>query len=444
YKLVYTKGWLRKFFLLLKENSAWLETVTYSDLLDSAETKDVGEVPMSSYSEMMEWSGGNFRNFLKKYPEAERMHSRMIGVSETISNIFLEDLTDEKYREAETAKKELFKAQSGCAYWHGAFGGVYLPHLREGVYKHLIRSQGIIDTFEAGNGKSICIVEHDSDKNETETAIRNNFMDVYFESCGGGKIKELDHKVRGINLTNIISRSKEKYHKKLNRGYFKKIKKARCLAFKGETVDIHDILGVKDRGLKKILFYDKKERTSFNTHLFTDSFSLRDMYRGRTGNNAFLNGTYKSDIQVEGSVANAWFSKEDVIKKDRGKEFRVEVEKRVIVGTKPEIKFYHKTVSQIEIQCAIEYNFLIWDKWSGKIPRHVKTDKFLLRDQYSGLGLEFSFNKKLNVFTYPIFTINESEMGLKKTFQGICLFVSPIGRNKENSTDVMEINLKLG
>ncbi len=36
-------------------------------------------------------------------------------------------------------------AQCNCGYWHGAFGGIYLPHLRNAVYNHLIAADNLLD-----------------------------------------------------------------------------------------------------------------------------------------------------------------------------------------------------------------------------------------------------------------------------------------------------------
>src|SRR3712207_8106989 len=40
------------------------------------------------------------------------------------------------------AVKELYRAQCNCAYWHGAFGGVYLSFMRGALWHHLLRAEG--------------------------------------------------------------------------------------------------------------------------------------------------------------------------------------------------------------------------------------------------------------------------------------------------------------
>ena len=51
------------------------------------------------------------------------MHKRMLGLSSRLS--MLRDRTHE-----ETMTRKLYEAQANDAYWHGLFGGLYLPHLR--------------------------------------------------------------------------------------------------------------------------------------------------------------------------------------------------------------------------------------------------------------------------------------------------------------------------
>ena len=39
------------------------------------------------------------------------------------------------------ARRELYRAQCNCCYWHGLFGGLYLNYLRDAVYRHLIEAE---------------------------------------------------------------------------------------------------------------------------------------------------------------------------------------------------------------------------------------------------------------------------------------------------------------
>src|SRR5690606_24510601 len=122
-------------------------------------TPPIGKVylPDGSYREMTEWAlpvnqqleydalvhelehdprygrikrfmrGGFWRNFKVKYPEANEMYSRMLQVSERLENARQEGVANHAFDSARTC---LYRGQCNCSYWHGAFGGIYLPHLR--------------------------------------------------------------------------------------------------------------------------------------------------------------------------------------------------------------------------------------------------------------------------------------------------------------------------
>src|SRR5436305_7940107 len=54
------------------------------------------------------------------------------------------------------ARQALYRGQCNCPYWHGAFGGIYLPHLRNAIYNQLIACDNLIDR---ATGKPTSYVE---------------------------------------------------------------------------------------------------------------------------------------------------------------------------------------------------------------------------------------------------------------------------------------------
>ena len=449
YRWVHEKGWLRDFFRVLEENAAWLQTATYSEIMDTVPPREVDNVPESSYAEMMEWSGGNFKNFLKKYPEADRMHERMISVSDMIKDIESEDAGFAAGARIREAKKELFKAQSGCAYWHGTFGGLYLPHLRSGVYKHLIKARDIINTLRIGNERYIRIIERDLEESKREIVIENKLIDVFIEPARGGKISELDYRPMNVNLVNTMSRVKEGYHKKLEKGYFTRVKEARKAVLRGDPVDIHDVLGVGERGLRKVLCYDDYCRGSFLTHIFRDKRPWKEMRGRRASHDGFLKGMYTSRVETGKEFVADTLSRREEISPAREKPFDIEVIKRITVGSGPAVMFTHKILKHsggpVSLRYAVEFNLMIWDRAVMSKPRLTKTDHFSLRDRHSGLGLRFFLNGEFTVFMYPIYTVNETERGLKKTFQGVSALVGGEYEPGDDSvSDDMKITMSIG
>ena len=49
----------------------------------------------------------------------------------------------------------LYQSQCNDAYWHGVFGGLYLPHLRSAVYEHLIQAELLADKALKGQGSGV-------------------------------------------------------------------------------------------------------------------------------------------------------------------------------------------------------------------------------------------------------------------------------------------------
>ena len=165
---VYERGWLRQFFDLLTENRDWLSTLTPAEVI--TETPPSGSVylPDCSYREMTEWAlpverhesyesvvhdlenderwpkikqfvrGGFWRNFRIKYSEANEMYCRMLEVSRSLE--FARRGSGDKSLLPQ-AEDHLYRAQCNCPYWHGAFGGIYLPHLRNATYRELIAAE---------------------------------------------------------------------------------------------------------------------------------------------------------------------------------------------------------------------------------------------------------------------------------------------------------------
>ncbi|MDD3088782.1 MAG: DUF1925 domain-containing protein, partial [Candidatus Omnitrophica bacterium] len=290
---VHKKGWLRQFFERLSENSSWLTTATYSEVLDGCAHRCVGEVPSSSYAEMMEWSGGDFRNFLSKYPESGRMHARMTSVSTLVKEAMdgrVPSLAPELILDA---RREVFKAQANCAYWHGTFGGVYLPHLRAGVYRHLITAENLLEDPPCDGRKGfVRVLERSSRQEEREILFRNDNVDIFLSPGRGGAITEFDDRRACVNLMNNLSRIPEGYHDKLKRSSYGRIREARKAIFRGDYADVHYVLGIKDRGLSRELAVDAHRRYSFLTHISAGPLRLEDMPRGRGGNARFLDGAY--------------------------------------------------------------------------------------------------------------------------------------------------------
>ncbi|MGM0568904.1 MAG: alpha-amylase/4-alpha-glucanotransferase domain-containing protein, partial [Elusimicrobiota bacterium] len=169
---VHGQGWLDKFFKALNENSSWLKMRTLSEYYDKNRPLGRAYLPACQYYEMLEWAmpvegslkvkalkekldeagmlnetdpyitGGMWKNFFHKYPESNYANKKMLYLSSLLhenKNAFTDS------QEFEEARDCLYRSQCNCAYWHGVFGGIYLPHLRRAIHSNLIKVSSILD-----------------------------------------------------------------------------------------------------------------------------------------------------------------------------------------------------------------------------------------------------------------------------------------------------------
>lgn len=225
---VYGRGWLRDFFEELVANSDWLEVVHLGEHAATAAPVGRAYLPSSSYDEMMTWAlpnearlklgkllrrlqkedaeghlpfvrGAPWRNFLAKYPEVNHLQKRMIHVSRHVHAA----------GDPPEALRELYRAQCNCAYWHGAFGGVYLGFMRTALWHHLMRAEAMAQA----NLPSATAEAADIDADVRPELILNApWGSVVLAPHRGGTMVELDNWSVGANLLAVMTRREEAYH----------------------------------------------------------------------------------------------------------------------------------------------------------------------------------------------------------------------------------------
>lgn len=431
YEWVYKKRWLEKFFEFLSDDKSPARTITFQEALDKFAPSGEVDIPPSSYSEMMEWSKGDFNNFFKIYPEANIMRNRMLDVSERIKDADSQIASTSKQKSLiESARRELYKAQSGCAYWHGVFGGLYLSHLRAGIYKHLINAQKLLDELSVCEKVFLKTCDLDGDKDE-EIIIGNKYIDLYIKPQRLGSIFELDNKKKSCNMINIITRKHESYHSKLFGRKKSSLKDIEKSIQNDKYINIHDVLGLKDKGLKKFLIYDKDKKNSMLDYFFGSKYSFRDFLRGDQKNLIEIsNGPDKIDKIIDKDFISFMLEKKENIKFGNS-VFPIYIKKEFTVSNSPEfyIEYTIKNLSREKLTTtfATEFNWSFMNKYFLKMRDFKQIDSFLLRDEWSDIEIRYRFNEFLRLWTTPIYTLNETEKGLAKTYQYLCmLFQKPI------------------
>ncbi|MGH9711552.1 MAG: alpha-amylase/4-alpha-glucanotransferase domain-containing protein, partial [Candidatus Acidiferrales bacterium] len=279
YDHCYVGGWLERFVAALEENQDWLATVPPGEAVSSQPALGRADLPACSYAEMSEWAlptsarvrfqavekefasredvlaflrGGFWRNFLTKYPESNLMQKKMMLVSKKLHVLEAKLTGDAKARQSlNEAKADLLRGQSNDAYWHGVFGGLYAPHLRNAVWGPLVRAEFFVDSA-SHHGASFAELERfdfDFDGYE-EIYVTSNRAAVLLSPEDGGTIVAMDFRPAGITLINSLMRRPETYHARLGQ----------TNAGSERVASIHDQVRAKETGLEKRLRYDRWAR----------------------------------------------------------------------------------------------------------------------------------------------------------------------------------------
>ncbi|OYY92701.1 MAG: hypothetical protein B7Y41_14965 [Hydrogenophilales bacterium 28-61-23] len=133
FQRVYEQGWLAQFIEGVL-NSPTIKSVHFRAYHDASPTRGVVYPPNVSH-------GGIWKTFLTRYPEANWMHKRMLGLSARLASLPADQIRQDLV-------ELLHEAQAGDAYGHGRFGGVHLPHLRRAVWRALIGLERRLDGLQ--------------------------------------------------------------------------------------------------------------------------------------------------------------------------------------------------------------------------------------------------------------------------------------------------------
>jgi len=482
---VYKEEWLRKFLEAVVENKELVKPVTFSEYIDDNEPLGRVYLPTTSYIEMGEWAlpaeaaetytnlinevktwqdgerikrflqGGFWRNFFAKYPEANWLHKRMLMVSEEVRSS-----GDSRI----AATSHLYMAQCNDAYWHGVFGGLYLPHLRRAVYENLIKAENLTEGVRSSGDSRIAttdssqftVHERDFDADTfDEILIRTPQFNLFFSPHNGGSLIEMDYRPKCVNLSNTLSRWEEGYHHR--------VKGQSSEANKGEAKSIHDLTVSKEEDLEKYLFFDKYQRVSLVDHFLKKEETL-DAFRMSAYEELgdFIDRPYERKSEVRSLPLNASIrgqKSEDVRFILSRERHRIRVEKDLFIkGNEIDIKYL---VTNLEMQSphppfgkgvgepirrmgrgdlrfGVEFNLIlpccdgpdgfydvggkdIRDKGLGSAGEIAGIRQISMVDKWTKMRVSFSFDKDTSFWRFPIETVSLSEAGFEKIFQGSCL-----------------------
>jgi 4-alpha-glucanotransferase len=450
---VWGQGWLKEFLRLLGERADRVRTVHFGEYLASHPPTGRVYLPTASYEEMGEWAlpahaqrtylavrdslkergelerarpfvrGGIWQGFLAKYPEANFMHKRMVLVSDKLERA--ESRLGPSAKGAlDHARRELYRAQCNCCYWHGLFGGLYLNYLRDTVYHHLIEAELAADRALGEPERGVLVRDLDADL-RPEVAVWTPELSVYVKPDRGGSVFELDYRPKRFNLLNVLGRREEGYHGRL-------LAAAQHKSGGGEgPVSIHDLVAVKSEGLADLLVYDRFPRGAFIDHFLDERVTIEEMQSGRHEEvGDFAGGAYelvsaqpkRVELTRRGSARGRDVTIEKALTLDgaelaahyrlstRGGAlalvFAPEIDLTLLAGDAPD-RYYRVPGHEL---AATERKLAS----RGETPAGAPLE---LVNEWDRFQVRVSASPEVALWRYPLETASQSEGGFERTYQ---------------------------
>ena len=437
---VYSQKWLSLFMQHVTQKERAHKITHFSEIASSVSPIGIVYLPMLSYPEMGEWAlfadrykevkqlsdfldkhhcqaareryvrGSIWKNFLVKYPESNRLHKRALWVSSQLNRISdpSAELIDAVYR-----------TQCNDALWHGIFGGLYLPNLRNNIYSAIIESQNLLDE-QTGMRKKTTVFEKDINfDGVNEILFKNTSIACMIEPHDGGQLTAFDDRGAHFNFQNTLSRRKEGYHEQLK-------SPAPPPPQTDAIHTIHDLVLRSTDEIRQYLSVDWYNRNSFVDH-FVDQFDVAD----------FIEGSF----QEKGDFANRPFDvlfspKEHSVQLSRlGGIYHADAEERCSLLKTFQLKKKGLSFSitatrknATPMQYVLEFNFHFNDFQALTINHNpvsegmILTDKkFMLCDHVLPHGISLTFTQPQTMYAFRVNTVSQSEQTVDITCQGICL-----------------------
>ena len=219
------------------------------------------------------------------------MYARMMAVSRRLERLALAQpaLSGPAAAALAEATQALYRGQCNCAYWHGAFGGIYLPHLRNALYSALIEADCAADQAVGHHAPWVEATQRDYDfDGRPEVRLSSDGLDAWFAPARGGMLYELDLRDQEHNLLATLDRRPEAYH-------------AQVLAGPGNArsvVDASQVARFKQEGLERMVRYDSSRRKSLVDHFWDCDADAEQIVAGTALERGdFAAGCYEASIR---------------------------------------------------------------------------------------------------------------------------------------------------
>jgi 4-alpha-glucanotransferase len=453
HRLVYDEGWLRRFFDAIV-GAPGVTLSTFSACLDAEPAAGRVYLPTASYTEMGEWAlpeargeeleearrrlltlpdglrlarllrGGFWRNFLVKYPEMGDAYWRMLRVSARLHEALARRPDDPRLS---AAREDLWRGQGNDAYWHGVFGGSYLPHLRRAIGSALLGAERRLD--EALGAPPLSWERGDLDGDgRAEVRVRTPELAVTIRPEAGGTLTELAFRPRDLDMAGVFTRRREMYHGR--------VKESVAALGSGEPRTIHEAVGAKEEGLAELLDYDPFRRASLLDGLFPPGIAPDPLSPWALASVAIGERAMRSEIVERADEVGLALGPVGL------DGMPLAVEKNIRIGVSPGgVRAGYRLTwngdEPLESTWAVQLNLTLT---AGDAPGRYyrlpgspslgsrgsssRAASLTLVDEWIGCEVEIGWSGGGTVGWAPIETVSLSEAGFERIYQGSAILVS--------------------
>jgi hypothetical protein len=465
---VWQRGWMDRLFSALEANADWLETIPPGEVINTLPSLGRIYLPTSSYAEMGEWSlppdeswelphlkhqiemekrpvflrymrGGLWRQFMVKYEEVNQLHKKAMWVSRKV-HAMPEGKTKRQ------ALDHLWAGQCNCGYWHGLFGGIYLFHIREADYRHLISAENLADRLEEDETTpfaQVDVTDFDGDLQDN-VVVTTDRQGLVFQLQRGGSLVEWDFRPTAYNLLNILTRRREGYHRNLVAAAEANAVITPDRAQSDVAQNIHsEIVRAREANLEQKLIYDWHRRASFLDHFLGDSVKLDHFYRSQFEElGDFANLPYEHEVQ-ETADGYALLMRRQGQVWQKAVQVPVTIEKRFFIQAgsdqlRVDYRVTNGNSGHLNVRFGIETNWgfaggnneenaylsVGFGRFSlGEIAADNQITDFTITSDLWKTQIDVLSSRATTMWRFPLETISNSEAGFERNYQGTTLLL---------------------
>ncbi|HEX8026428.1 MAG TPA: alpha-amylase/4-alpha-glucanotransferase domain-containing protein [Candidatus Limnocylindrales bacterium] len=425
--------WVERFFEAIEANASWLSTVRPSDWLAAHEPIGRAAIPPSSYAEMNQWSGGFWRNFQVKYREVNDLQKQMLRASGKVDAL-------DVGQPSMDARDHLERGQSNDVYWHGLFGGIYIPHMRAATLGELIAAEDIADRELAWPGRPE-LLDLDLD-GRPDIRMANEGEVVTIDLDEGAGIGAWDLRAARHPLGAVLRRRPEAYHERIRAAAAQAAPRSDAVpkpASEAAPVTIHEQLKLKEPDLANRLVYDGYERRGGLLRFLPMDATPASW---RAGGGPDLADLVDGPWQVNGfEAAGVRVSRESVV---NGTTVRATKVVRIGGGRldptlELEVELVHASGPPLSARVGVEWPTLLlggggnpqaWWEVAGERSPHdgegtaPGVTKLGQGNDWLGVMVATDVTPAADSWWAPIETVSNSESGFERVYQGSALLLS--------------------